>query len=74
MLQWKPLNVITLGESESDNISQMIIISDLLLKQSTKLTVLLDLINHGTFDPINQMKTLLVIPLSGFQIQWNHIL
>ncbi len=74
MLQWKSLNVITLGESESDNISQMIIKSDLLLIQSTKLTVLWDLINLGSFDPINQMKTLWVIPLSGFQIQWNYIL
>jgi hypothetical protein len=68
------LNVITLGESESDNISQLVIISVILLKQSTKLTVFWDLINLGSFDPIKQMKTLSVIPFSGFQIQWNHIL
>ncbi len=69
ILLWKPLNVITLGESESDKISQIKIISDLLLIQSTKLTVFWDLINQGSFDPINKMKTLLVIPLSGFQMQ-----
>jgi hypothetical protein len=74
MLRWKVLNVITLGKSESDSISQRIIISDLLLIQSTKLTVFGDLINQGSFDPINQTKTFLVIPLSGFQMQWNHIL
>ncbi len=27
IVQWKPLNVITLGQSETDNINQMITIS-----------------------------------------------
>ncbi len=35
LLWWKPLNVITLGQKESDSISQMITISGLLLIQST---------------------------------------
>jgi hypothetical protein len=28
IVQWKPLNVITLGQSETDNINQMITISE----------------------------------------------
>jgi hypothetical protein len=27
MIQWKPLNVITLGQSETDNINQIVTIS-----------------------------------------------
>ncbi len=34
--QWKPLNMITLGQRESDNIHRMITISDCLLTQSTQ--------------------------------------
>ncbi len=34
-LQWNPLNVITWGQRESDNINRMITISDLQLIQST---------------------------------------
>jgi hypothetical protein len=29
ILQWKPLNVITLGQAQTDNINRMITISDL---------------------------------------------
>ncbi len=35
VVQWKLLNVITLGQIESDNINQMITLSELLLMQST---------------------------------------
>ena len=34
-LQWNPLNGITLGQRESDNINRMITISDLQLIKST---------------------------------------
>jgi hypothetical protein len=64
-VQWKPLNVITLGQRESENINRMITISDCLLIQSDCLLVILDLINLGKFDHINRVITLSVITLSG---------
>jgi hypothetical protein len=64
-MQWKPLNVITLGQRESDNINRMITISDRLLIQSACLLVIWDLLNLRHFDHINRMITLSVITLSG---------
>jgi hypothetical protein len=53
LLQGKPLNVITLGQRESDNINRMITISNRLLKQKAFLLVIWDLLNLGQFDRIN---------------------
>jgi hypothetical protein len=64
-IQRKQLNVITLGQRESDNINRMITISDRLLIQSACLLVIWDLLNLGQFDHINRMITLSVITLSG---------
>jgi hypothetical protein len=64
-VQWKPLNLITLGQRESDDINRMITISDLPLIKSTYLLVMLDLVNLRQFDHINIMITLSVITLSG---------
>ena len=60
-----PLNVITLGQRESDNINRMITISDCLLIKSACLLVIWDLLNLRQFDHINRMITLSVITLSG---------
>jgi hypothetical protein len=65
LVQWKPLNVITLGQRESDNINQMITISSCLLIQSDRLLGIWALLNLGQFDHINRMITLSVITLSG---------
>jgi hypothetical protein len=70
VLQWKPLNVITLGQMESDNINRMITITDCLLIQKGCLLVIWDLLNLGQFDHINQMITLSVITLSGLHCIW----
>ena len=64
-IQWKPLNVITLGQMESDNFNRMITITDCLLIQKGCLLVIWDLLNQGQFDHINRMITLSVITLSG---------
>jgi hypothetical protein len=64
-LQWKLLSVITLGQSESDNINQMITISKCLLVQSACLLDSWDLLNLGQFDHINLMIALSGITLSG---------
>jgi hypothetical protein len=66
VLQWKPHDVITLGRSQSANINRMITISGLLLKQSTKVTFIWDIIILCQLDYINRMITLYVITLSGF--------
>ncbi len=66
-LQWKPLDVSTLGQRESDNINQMITISDCPLIQKGCLLVIWDLLNLGQFDHINRMIILSVITLSGLQ-------
>jgi hypothetical protein len=57
-MEWKLLNVIALGERESDNTNRIMIISDPLLIQSACSLVIWDLLNQGQFDPINQMKTI----------------
>ncbi len=64
-IQRKPLNVITLGQRESDNINRMITISNCLLKQKAFLLFIWDLLNLGQFDHINQKITISVITLSG---------
>ncbi len=60
-LQWQPLNLITLGQRETDNIKQMKTIFELpelhILEQD----------KHGKFDDINQRITLSVITLTGFR-------
>ena len=53
MIQRKPLNVITLGQRESDNIKRMITISNRILMQSTLLLVIWDSVNLGQPDQIN---------------------
>ena len=50
-VQWKPLNVITLGQRETDNINR-------------KITMGPD--KEGKFDHVNQIITLPVITLSSF--------
>ncbi len=64
MIQRKPLNVITLGQRESDNNNQMITISNCLLIQSTLLLVIWDSANLGQSDNINWMITFSVITLN----------
>ncbi len=43
--KWKPLNVIMLGQTESDNINQMIKVSNLLVIQLTISAFTWDLVN-----------------------------
>ena len=64
-IQRKPLNVITLGQRESDNINRMITISNCRLIQSTNFLFFGELVNLGQFDHSNQMITLSVITISG---------
>jgi hypothetical protein len=64
-IQRKPLNVITLGQRESDNINRMITISNRLLKHKALLLFIWDLLNLGQFDHINRTITISVITLSG---------
>jgi hypothetical protein len=52
-MQWKPLNVNTMGQTGSDNINKIITRSDLVLIQLTYLTVIWDLVNLSQFDQIN---------------------
>jgi hypothetical protein len=54
-LQWNPLNVITFGQRESDNIGQMITISDCLLILTINFLDITNLANLGQLDHINQM-------------------
>jgi hypothetical protein len=63
-IQRKQLNVITLGQRESDNINRMITISNRLLKQKAFLLFIWDLLNLGQFDHINRTITISVITLS----------
>ena len=44
LLQWKPLNVITLGQTQTDNINRMITISELL--KIWKSSFLVTIFNH----------------------------
>jgi hypothetical protein len=64
-IQWKPLNVITLGQMESDNINQMITITNCLLIQKSCLLFIWDLVSMGQFDHSIHKITLSVITLSG---------
>ena len=63
-VQWKPLNVITLGQRESDNIIRMITISK--SPSPIKYLTKSNMTKLGQFDHINRMITLSVITLSGF--------
>jgi hypothetical protein len=65
-IQWKPLYVITLGWSQSDNIYGMTTISNLLPIGRNKATVSWDLVSLGHFDHINWMITLSVKTLNRF--------
>ncbi len=67
LTQWKPLDVITLGQRESDNINQMITISDCHLLQNSSSLIIWDSVNLGLFDHINRMLTLLVITLCSYK-------
>ena len=64
-MQWKRLNMISLGQRKSDNINWMVAISNCLLIRSACLVVIWDLLNLGQFDHINWMITLSMITLSG---------
>ncbi len=54
ILQWKPLNVITLGQIKTDNINRMITISELTTYLHQAKTIDLGHIYLGKFDHINQ--------------------
>jgi hypothetical protein len=58
-LQWKPLNVIALGQRQSDNINQKVTIYG-----STK--YIKSKLGRSNIDRINRMITLSLITLSGF--------
>jgi hypothetical protein len=65
-IPWKPHNVITLGQRESDDINQMITKCNCLLIQSTYyFMVIWDLVNLEQFDHSNWMITLSVILASS---------
>ena len=66
LIQWKPFNVITLGQRETDNINRMITISKLTRHQHKVKTSELGQDNLGKFDHNKRMITLSVITLSGF--------
>jgi hypothetical protein len=53
-IKWKPLNVITLGEQESDNINQMISISILLLTQNNQYMISWDWVSLSQIDRITE--------------------
>ncbi len=59
--------MITLGQPLSDNVNRLMTKSDLFLIQNTLKMVTLDLVNLRQIDRINQMITLSVNTLSGFQ-------
>jgi hypothetical protein len=64
-IHWRPLIVITLGQTLTDSIHRMITITKQISIQSMLLRDIWGLFDLGQFDPINQMILLTMIPLSG---------
>jgi hypothetical protein len=65
MVQWTPLNGITLGQAITDPFNQMIPITKHMSYKRMLLRGIQDLINLSDFDPIIRMIPLTVILLSG---------
>jgi hypothetical protein len=65
MVQWSPLNGITLGQAITDPFNQMIPITKHMSYKRMLLRGIQDLINLSDFDPIIRMIPLTVILLSG---------
>ncbi len=66
LLQLEPLNVITLGKRETDNINRMITVSELTRHLHKVKMFEFGQDNLGKFDHNNRVITLSVITLSGF--------
>jgi hypothetical protein len=65
LLQWTPLNGITLGQTIINPFNRMIPITEHMSYNRMLLRGMRDLINQSHFDPIIRMIPLTVIPLSG---------
>ena len=65
LLQWTPLNGITLGQTITDPFNQMISITEHMSYKRILLRGIRDLINLSDFDHIILMIPLTLIPLSG---------
>jgi hypothetical protein len=67
-VQWKPLNVITMRQTESESIDRRVTICNLLLIQIViYLAVTWDFAFLNQFDHMNQMIPFSMITLSSFQ-------
>jgi hypothetical protein len=60
--KWKPLNVITLGLRENNNINQMITITGFYIESYCNI----EQIDHSQSDPNKWLITFTIIALSGF--------